>query len=258
MYKDILVLLDPSPDTEVRLRLAVKLAAAHGARLVGMDASAGRAFEKDWLERTTELPDRFNEAIKGMGISGVFTTIDRWIQSGRHDYAHYADLIVASEPEFEARTLVASGVPEEALLSGGVPMLLLPNGWKDETVGDRIVIAWKSSREATRAVHDALPFLQRAKKVTAFTFDPVADGSGEEPNALIEYLGRHGVHAEASRWCPIGDMTPTGALFASLDTQDADMIVAGAYGHARWAEALLGGVSRDLIQQPCLPVLLSH
>jgi len=259
MYKDILVLLDPSQDTDARLKLAAELAAIHGARLVGVDVSSGRAFESDWLERATSLPDLFSEAINNARIMGVYTTIDRWVPAGRHDYAHYADLIVAGQPEFETREIVAAGVPEEVLLSSGVPMLLLPYGWKGGTIGERIAVAWKSSREATRAVHDALPFLRRAKKVTAFTFGPNPDGSGAEPDALIEHLGRHEVKAEAARWWVVrGEMTPVSALFASLDTQDADMIVAGAYGHSRWVEAMLGGVSRDLIRQPALPVLLSH
>jgi nucleotide-binding universal stress UspA family protein len=259
MYRDILVLLDPSPDSDARLVLAAKLAAIHGARLTGVDVSAGRAFEPEWLVRTTSLPDLFGQAVKGAQIAGFYTTIDRWVSAGRHDYAHYADLIVAGQPAFEAKELVAAGVPEEVLVSSGVPMLLLPYGWKGQSIGERIAIAWKSSREATRAVHDALPFLRRAKEITAFTFGPNPDGSGEEPDALIEYLARREVKAEAARWWPDGrGMTPVSALFASLDTQNVDMVVAGAYGHSRWAEALLGGVSRDLIRQPSLPVLLSH
>ncbi|HLH49050.1 MAG TPA: universal stress protein, partial [Roseiarcus sp.] len=117
---------------------------------------------------------------------------------------------------------------------------------------------WKASREAARAVHDAMPFLTRARKVTAFTFAPQPDGAGEEPASLIDHLQRHGVRVEPSRWPDGGELTPVDALFASLDAEDADLVVAGAYGHARWAEGLFGGVTRDLVRQPSLPVLLSH
>ena len=65
-----------------------------------------------------------------------------------------------------------------AVASTGVPVLLLPYGWKRRGAMDNIVIAWKSSREATRAVHDAMPLLARAKKVTAFTFAPESQRLG--------------------------------------------------------------------------------
>jgi nucleotide-binding universal stress UspA family protein len=259
MYKDILVYLDPSSDTAGRLRLAATLARSHEARLTGMEACSAEAFEGEWLERATQLPDLFRETVKLSGVEGHYVAIDRWRAAGRHEYAHYADLIVASQHEFEARKLVAAGIPEEVLLSAGVPILLLPYGWKERSIGERIVIAWKSSREATRAVHDAMPLLARAKKVTAFTFGPRPDGLGEEPDSLADHLRRHGVVAEASKWWTgTGELTPVDALFACLDTQDADLIVAGAYGHPRWIEGLFGGVTHDLVRQPSLPVLLSH
>ena len=260
MYKDILVYLDPSSDAEVRLKIAATLARSHGARLTGLEACTPEAFEGEWLDRATRLPDIFQEAIKLSGVEGRYVALDRWAAAGRHEYAHYADLIIASQPEFETRKLVAAGIPEDVLLSGGAPMLLLPYGWKERSVGERVMIAWKSSREAVRAVHDAMPFLTRAQKVTAFTFAPSPDGLGEEPDSLMDHLRRHGVIAEPSRWRPnTGElMTPVDALFASLEAQDADLIVAGAFGHSRWVEGLFGGVSHDLIRQPSLPVLLSH
>ncbi len=181
MYKDILVYLDPSSDTASRLRVATKLARLHDARLLGMEACSAEAFEGEWLERTTQLPDLFQEAIKLGGVKGHYVTIDRWKRAGRHEYAHYADLIVASQPEVGAKKLLAAGIPEDVLLSAGVPILLLPTGWRERSIGERIMIAWKSNREATRAVHDAMPFLTRAQKVIAFTFGPAPDGSGDEP-----------------------------------------------------------------------------
>jgi len=259
MYKDILVYLDPSPDSETRLKVAVGLARLHGARLVGLDACAPAAFESGWFDRATALPDVFADQCRISGVQGRYEAIDRWAGAGRHGYAHYVDLIVASQPEFEARHLVVPGVPEDVLVSCGVPMLLLPYGWKQRPIGERVLIGWKSNREAARAVHDAMPFLSRAKNVTAFTYAPQRDGLGEEPDALIDHLQRHGVAAEASRWRPNGsELTPVDALFASLEAQEADLIVAGAYGHARWVEGLFGGVSHDLVRQPSLPVLLSH
>ena len=259
MYKEILVYLDPSTDTASRLRLAVDLARSHGARLIGMEACSIHAFEGEWLERATQLRDVFQETLKLSGLEGRYFTIDGWRATREHQYAHYADLIIASQVESEDRKLVAAGVPEDVLLSAGVPVLLLPYRWRERSLGESVMIAWKSTREATRAVHDAMPILTRAKNVTAFTFGPEPEGPGEEPDALVEYLRRHGVPAKASKWWRNNsDLTPVDALFADLDAQEADLIVAGAYGHSRWFESLFGGVSRDLTRQPSLPVLLSH
>jgi nucleotide-binding universal stress UspA family protein len=75
---------------------------------------------------------------------------------------------------------------------------------------------------------------------------------------LIQHLESHGVAAHISDWTNTGDLTAVEALFASLDTQDADLIVAGAFGHSRVYEGLFGGVSLDLMRQQSLPVLMSH
>jgi nucleotide-binding universal stress UspA family protein len=76
---------------------------------------------------------------------------------------------------------------------------------------------------------------------------------------LVQHLEAHGVKAHISDWTNTGDLTAIEALFASLDTQDADLIVAGAFGqHSRLYEGLFGGVSLDLMRQQSLPVLMSH
>ena len=123
---------------------------------------------------------------------------------------------------------------------------------------ENIVIAWRSSREAIRSVHDAMPLLLAAKKITVFTFAPQSDHSGREPGLLVDHLEQRGVWAKAENWPDTGDMSTISALFACLDTQEADLIVAGAYGHSRLVEGLFGGVSRDLLHEPSLPLFLSH
>jgi len=137
-------------------------------------------------------------------------------------------------------------------------VLLLPDGWKQRGPIENIVVAWKSSREATRAVHDAMPLLARARKVTAFTFAPKSDVYGDEPDLLVRHLREHGVEAGTDAWPDTGEISAVDALFACLETQEANLIVAGAYGHSRLMEGLFGGVSRDLVRQPSLPVLMSH
>jgi nucleotide-binding universal stress UspA family protein len=258
-YKDILVYLDATEENESRLKLAVSIALEHGARLIGADASSPAAFEGKWAERAANLQALFEQAVGRAGLPGEFRSV-RDASADNHRYAHYVDLIITPQLDDETRGLVQADIPEGVLVTAGRPMLLLPNAWpsRSQDVGKNVVIAWNASREATRAVHDALPFLRRAKKVTIFSFGPDNELFRKQADLLADHLKRHEVPAEAAIWTDTGELTPVEALFASLDTEDADMIVAGAYSRARWIEGLFGGATRDLIQQPSLPVLMSH
>ena len=137
-------------------------------------------------------------------------------------------------------------------------MLVVPTDWSGGVWGKNIVVAWNGDREARRAVRDALPLLQRATKVTVFVYSRETSDLRDAANRLVAHLARHGVTAEISDWTHTGDVTAIEALFASLDTQSADLLVAGAFGHNRVFEALFGSVSLDLLNQPVLPVLMSH
>ncbi len=256
-YRDILVYLDPSADATDRLRLATELAKAHGARLIGVDASDESALVGSWGDRALHIRPAFEAAVKDAGVAGHFIGADAEPALGS-DFAHCVDLIVASRPEGEARKLVREEVPDRVLVEAGAPILILPQDWAYGPVGVNVVIAWNASREAARAVHDAMPLLENAKKVTIFSFSSRAHGFRASAERLADHLSRHGVAAHISDWTDTGDVTALEALFASLDTQDADLIVAGAFGHSRLFESLFGGVSLDLLHQPTAPIFMSH
>ena len=113
-YKDVLIYLDPSPDNDNRLDLAISIARSHRARLTGVDASSDAALEGIWRDRTTALKDLFEERTNKAGIAARFHGRDRAGNVVR--YAHHADLLIASQPEFEVRELVVPAVPEAALI----------------------------------------------------------------------------------------------------------------------------------------------
>jgi nucleotide-binding universal stress UspA family protein len=255
-YKDILVYLDPTDAARDRLRLAAAMAQAHGARLTGVDASAEAALSGAWGDRASRIGLEFEAAIKEAKLVGRF--VGRSAASAIGDEYHCVDLIIAPRPEGEARELVRSEIPDGTLLASGAPMLILPQYWKSAPVGENIVIAWNASREANRAVHDAMPLLVKAKKVTIFTFSARGSALHATSEILADHLLRHGVVAQISNWIDTGELLALEALFASLDTQDADLIVAGAFGHSRLFESLFGGVSLDMMRQPTAPILMSH
>jgi nucleotide-binding universal stress UspA family protein len=256
-YKDILVYLDPTSAAQDRLRLAVAMAQAHGARLTGVDASSEAALGGAWGDWASRIGPEFEAAIKEAALVGRFVATSAAVAVGG-EYGHCVDLIIAPRPEGEARALIRSEIPDGTLLASGAPMLTLPNDWKLSSVGENIVIAWNSSREAIRAVHDAMPLLVRAKKVTIFTFSARESALHATSEMLADHLHRHGVVAQISDWPNTGEMSALEALFASLDTQDADLIVAGAFGHSPLFESLFGGVSTDMMRQPTVPILMSH
>ena len=253
-YKDILVYLDPTAESAGRLRFCAGLAKAHGARLVGVDVTAPEALAE--CENPEATRQAFDAAVLAAGVKSVFVAAEK--PGEGEAFSHCVDLIVAPAPGGPARDVIRRGALDRALTESGAPMLILPPDWTGETVGQNVVIAWNGGREALRGVHDGMPFLKKAQKVTVFAFSSRPSDLRASAVMLVDHLAAHGVTAHISDWTNTGDLTAIEALFASLDTQDADLIVAGAFGHSRLYEGLFGGVSLDLMRQKSLPVLMSH
>lgn len=147
---------------------------------------------------------------------------------------------------------------EGALFRSGRPVLLAPTSWKGETVGKRIVVAWKAKREAARAIADAEPFLAAADQVTLITVDAQLDSYGQAPGRdICEHLVRKGVKAELRNVDGAGKPAET-ALLNEARALEADLIVMGGYGHSRFREFVFGGVTRSLSRSSPIPVLMSH
>jgi nucleotide-binding universal stress UspA family protein len=123
-----------------------------------------------------------------------------------------------------------------------------------------VLVGWNAGREATRAVHDALPLLVKASSVTITAVNPrVGLGAhGQEPGAdIARHLARHGVTVEVEHTAA-PEIGAADILLNRASELSADLLVVGAYGHSRLREFLLGGVTRSLLHQMTLPVLLSH
>jgi len=156
----------------------------------------------------------------------------------------------------ELQELKGYASPEKLLLSSGAPILVIPSGWKSESIGNKILVGWNASREARRAVADALPFLVAASSVTLLVVDSEqrARRHGEDP-AL--YLARHGARVEVeqvlSQGAPVADI-----ILSYAAEHGVDLIVIGAYSHARPVEMMFGGVTRTLLKEAPVPVLMSR
>jgi len=174
--------------------------------------------------------------------------------------ARFADLVVLGRPYGPDLGPEAEAVVEAALFEGHAPVMILPDsGASLAAIPRRVVIAWNQSAEAMAAVRLALPILKQADSVNITVIDPPTYGAerSDPGGMLCQMLVRHGVHAEVSvlaRTMPrVSDV-----LARHVRDQNADLLVMGAYGHSRFREAILGGATRNMLEQAEVPVLMAH
>ena len=145
----------------------------------------------------------------------------------------------------------------EAILSCGVPCLVLPPQWQREVRFERIVIGCNGSVEAIRAIHAALPFLKAAKQVTLVDGD-LGDSSDEYPRFdPFVYLLRHGITPRPS-YVRASSAMAGEILLQEVGNLDADLLVMGAYGRSRMRERVFGGATRRVLEEAVIPVLMQH
>ncbi|MYM39384.1 universal stress protein [Duganella qianjiadongensis] len=279
-YKTILVHVDQSRHAAKRIALAAEVARAFDAHLVG---AASSGFTREFYRNSSvmyagpiPLPEldvltkAAQQALQGyeeqVQAAGV-TSYERRISDDETEVtllqqARYADLVVLSQsdPSDDASKLLR-GLPESITLNSGRPVLLVPYAGEFSNIGQRALVAWDGSRAATRAITDALPLLRRSSAVTLVVYnaDQQAGVHGEQPGAdMALYLARHGVKIEV-----MAQKTPAGldvgnALLSLAADLGSDLIVMGGYGHMRWREMIMGGVTRTLLQTMTVPILMSH
>ena len=175
-------------------------------------------------------------------------------------HARYADLVVIGQRDEQSPGGVDKRFEQKVLLAAGRPVLVVPYAFEKRPVGRHVLIAWNASREAARAVSDALPVLTRASHVHVLAFSPQVGGRahGEEPGADVAlYLARHGVKVTVSPQYA-SDIDVGSQLLSRAFDLSADLIVMGAWGHSRLHELVLGGVTRTLLESMTVPVLMSH
>jgi nucleotide-binding universal stress UspA family protein len=170
-----------------------------------------------------------------------------------------ADLIVAGQTDPEWDLSPVMDFPEHLALESGRPVLVIPYAGRYPTIGRRVVVAWKSSRESARAVFDALPLLLGAETVHILEVKERPDDiSTLAPDTSIAAaLARHGMRPEVqtsiASEISIGD-----EILSRAADLDADLLVMGAYGHSRFRELVFGGTTRQIARHMTLPTLLSH
>jgi nucleotide-binding universal stress UspA family protein len=279
--KDILVHLDATEQATTRLRLAADLARRHDAHLTGLhvvdveipafattDASGGGAALVELLERMRRdalaaaagVEAAFRERLRLDGLAGEWRLVEGVAAEQVALHARHADLAVVGQEDPDGGPPEAGAVLEQALFSSGRPVLVVPYAGRFEAVGRTVLVGWNAGREAARAVNDALPLIARAASTTVLAVNPRQgpDGHGDQPGADIAlHLARHGLKVAVER--TVAPDVPDGDVLLNRAAElGADLLVVGAYGHSRLRELVLGGVTRTLLRQMTVPVLMSH
>lgn len=258
-YKDLLVIVDDDPHTSERVSHAAELAERFDAHLTGLCVSVMNGQEaKDQTARARAL---FDEGTGRRSISTEWRAAADFPTDAAVVQSRYADLVVLGQldPE-EPLAPVTNPRPEDIVLSAGRPILAIPYVGRYDAIGQRVLVAWDASREATRAVSDAMPLLASASAVTVLTIDPEIGRTehGVSPGAdMALHLVRHSVNARVEKAVSggigIGDV-----LLSHASDFGADLLVMGAYGHSRVRELVLGGATRTVLRSMTLPVFMSH
>ena len=273
-YSTVMVHLDLDESNDARLHVAGDLAEQFDAKLIGIACcqpqpsvyadgafaqTIVRQLEEEADEKLKKLEQRFRTACQNR-IEDV-----EW----RRAYAAPVDFVAH---EARAADIVITGAdrvgglsdplwrldPSELVMKLGRPMMVVPPE-VDRLKLSSVVVGWKDTREARRAVVDALPLLQKAKEVTVVEMianDGDRAAAGHRVADVAAWLGRHQV--DASHMVPNHRGDAVEQLIRHASDIEADMIVAGAYGHTRMREWIFGGVTRDLITQSRHCSVLSH
>ena len=274
--REIVVFVDGRTEASGILEFAGVLAQEHGAHLIGVFIQpdpfvtpsetfargtgilgvieAHRA-QLEGIEASHRA--RFADIVRAQGIRSEWRALSSSSNDGA-EHVHYADLAVIARADPASQMAGPAGLVESLVLTSGRPIIMFPPHGAVSRVR-RVVVGWNARREAIRAVGDALPLLTRAEAVEVLVVDPQRHpGHGEEPGAdIARHLARHGVQLEVRRLSSGGGDVGHILLSRAADF-GADLLVMGAYGHSHLSEWMFGGVTRTVLREAGLPVLLSR
>lgn len=274
-YKTVLVHIDNGKRAATRLDIACRLAKLSDAHLIGLHAltvvrvpsyamieggvQIREVHERMLAESEAKAAKLFDQAVKAAGL-----TKSEWRVTRRDAvdavplHGRYADVLVIGQPSETDGSGVEPDFAERLLFAAGRPALIIPYAGEFPSVGTRVLVAWNASREATRAVTDAIPLLREAKQVDVIAFNPKDAPHGEVPGADIGlYLARHGIKVTVSQQTA-EDVDVGNQLLSRAADLDSDLIVMGAWGQPRIKELVLGGATRTILKSMTVPVLMSH
>jgi nucleotide-binding universal stress UspA family protein len=276
-YKTILVHVDESSHAGERIKIAAAIAMTQRSHLIATAVTGASRYlvqtrmlaeldpnlrtHLDFLrQRARRGLDDFEAAVQKLGLASFEKRlVDDEAGGGICLQARYADLVVIGQNDpNEISPVTMPDFPQYVVLNSGRPVLLVPYAGRFDNIGTRVLIAWNASIEATHAIAGAMPLLERAQIVEIAVFNPRAQPQayGPRPGAdMAEFLARHDIKTEVL----LQDAERVEeALLSLASDRGADLIIMGGYGHNRFREMLLGGVTQTVLERMTVPVLMSH
>jgi nucleotide-binding universal stress UspA family protein len=275
-YKTVLVHADMSGHAPARIRLAAALANMDGGHLLGV-ASTGmsrfmypqtvspltRTIAVDYAaavhEQAAQALEQFSDIARAEGVASHEARLVADDPEGALVLmSRFADVLVLSQTDPAQRDAAAvRELAEYVMFNIARPVLMLPHAAHAAMLGGPAVVAWDGGVEAARALAHALPLLRRAASVTVAQFETgEPDELALHASDLKGWLARHGIQAAvAGQHVGIDNGE---ALLSLASDLGANLLVMGGYGHTRFHELLLGGVTRTVLQSMTVPVLMAH
>jgi nucleotide-binding universal stress UspA family protein len=275
--KDILVHVDSTPASRTRLRLGLTLARHFSAQLSGLHVipepdvppyfkpSIVARIAKIYAENAREAADLaealFREELKDAGAAAAWECVAGDMAEMITERARFTDLLMLGQFDTEnPHGISAFLLPEKVVFGVASPILVVPSAGAFGDIGKRIVATWNGSREAARAIRDAMPLLKHAEQVLLLAVDLNRQGhihDGADASQLAAHLGRHGIQIVVEEVSP-GRATVAETLLTQAAEFGADLMVMGAYGHSRIWEFVVGGTTPDVLERTQIPVLISR
>ncbi len=274
-YKTILVSLNEIAAIPRLLKMAGELGRTFNAHVKGLYVIPSLAVygtesysltpvvfdgqQKFFKDRLSQVRSAFEEAMRRDGLNFDFQTPESEtleVTPDTIELAREADLVLLATPPERSEEPIEDDMVQRVAIGSGRPVLVIP-GNKDAVLKlDHVIIGWNGSREAARAVVDAMPFLKKAGTCHICTVQAKADTS--IPGAAIaDNLGRHGLKPVTHKLESDGRSAGSSLLVAGKD-YGAGLLVMGCYGHNRLTEFVFGGATRYVLRNLDVPVLLSH
>jgi len=273
--KRIMVHVDRDERSRHRIEVASQLAVRFGGRLTGVCLiaslptvfAAGEVPAAFWIENERLAQEdadiamrRYLDQVTRRGLQGEWHHVRDGGVSALARMARYMDLTVVSQVYPEVPEAAVTLRPEDVVLGSGRPVLVVPFIGSPPNPGSRVVIAWDGSREAARAVSDALPILAQAQDVWIVSIDAnkgAVSGGAKPADDLPAFLADHSIAAKPQNLVADG-LSGADALLSRIADLGADLLVMGCYGHTRLREFILGGMTREILRHMTVPVLMSH
>ena len=272
MIKTIMVPIYHEQSSDARIEFAIQLANKFDAHIKALHViippeiiagslpfetaymlSTYKNFEKNAEKKAQELKLYYESKLTSAGVRFDWCQERGELLKIMYAHARTADVTIISQKTESVDEIFDH--MNDFIIGSGMPVMVIPEKGVQDFKGNNILVAWNGSRECAKATHAALPFLRMADKVTVVTITGDKEASIPEADICL-HLSRHGVNAEA---LTLNDVIhEKERILDAARSIDADLIVAGAWGHMRLREIILGGVTRNLIRNQEKVAFLVH